>query len=200
MVSQVLLTVEPSGNGTGGPSLPARARRGRLKVRWLVPGLVLALFLSSTAKLFIWPAENAVQGLHADAVVVLNGPGPRWQVALELAKEHAAPVILVSVASVQWNCPPDNLPGVQIECFRPDPLDTRGEARFAASQAQAHGWHSLIVVASTPQATRARLRLERCFAGQVFLVAAKPAITTWAFDVAYEWGALVKALVLQPGC
>jgi hypothetical protein len=195
-----LLTVEPSGSRTGGPSSRAPARRRRPKLRWAVVGLVLALFLSLTAKLFVWPAQNAVEGLHADAVVVLNGAGPRWQVALELAKEHAAPVMLVSVASVQWNCPPDDLPGVQIECFRPNPLDTRGEARFAASQAQAHGWHSLIVVASVAQATRARLRVKRCFAGQVYLVTAKPGVASWAYDVAYEWGALVKALVVQPGC
>jgi hypothetical protein len=169
-------------------------------VRWVVAGLVVALFLSLSAKLFVLPAQNAVQGLHADAVVVLNGPGPRWQVALELAREHAAPVMLVSVASVQYNCPPDDLPGVQVECFRPDPLDTRGEARFAASQARAHGWHSLILVTSVAQATRARLRVKRCFGGQVYVVEAKPAFAAWPYEVAYEWGALAKALVWQPGC
>jgi len=169
-------------------------------VRWAVAGLVVALFVSLTGKLFIWPAQNAVQGLHADAVVVLNGPGPRWQVVLELAREHAAPVILVSVASVQWNCPPDNLPGAQVECFRPDPDDTRGEARFAASTASANGWHSLIVVSSVPQATRARLRFKRCFSGTVYVVPAKPDLGTWAYEVVYEWGALAKALVWQRGC
>lgn len=169
-------------------------------MRWAVAGLVVALFVSLSAKLFIWPAQDAVQGLHADAVVVLNGKGPRWQVALALAREHAAPVMLVSVASVQWNCPPDKLPGVQVECFRPDPLDTRGEARFAASQARAHGWHSLIVVTSVPQATRARLRVKRCFGGQVYVVTAEPSLATWAYEVLYEWGALAKALVWQPGC
>jgi hypothetical protein len=200
VVGQVSLTVESSGQGTGGPASPARDRGRRPKVRWVVAGLVVALFLSLSAKLFVLPAQNAVQGLHADAVVVLNGPGPRWQVALELAREHAAPVMLVSVASVQYNCPPDDLPGVQVECFRPDPLDTRGEARFAASQARAHGWHSLILVTSVAQATRARLRVKRCFGGQVYVVAAKPAFAAWPYEVAYEWGALAKALVWQPGC
>lgn len=200
VVGQVSLTVESSGQGTGGPASPARDRGRRPKVRWVVAGLVVALFLSLSAKLFVLPAQNAVQGLHADAVVVLNGPGPRWQVALELAREHAAPVMLVSVASVQYNCRPDDLPGVQVECFRPDPLDTRGEARFAASQARAHGWHSLILVTSVAQATRARLRVKRCFGGQVYVVAAKPAFAAWPYEVAYEWGALAKALVWQPGC
>jgi uncharacterized SAM-binding protein YcdF (DUF218 family) len=200
VAGQVLLTVEPSGRGTGVLSSRARARGRRPKVCWVVAGLVVALLLSLSARLFVWPAQNAVQGLHADAVVVFNGSGPRWQVALELAREHAAPVMLVSVASVQWNCPPDNLPGVQVECFRPDPLDTRGEARFAASEAHAHGWHSLIVVTSVAQATRARVRVRRCFGGQVYVVVAKPAFGTWAYEVAYEWGALAKALVLQPGC
>jgi uncharacterized SAM-binding protein YcdF (DUF218 family) len=169
-------------------------------VSWMVAAALVLLFVSLSAKLFVWPAQNAAKGVHADAVVVLGGLGPRWQVALELAKEHAAPFILVSVPSVQWNCPRNDLPGVQIECFRPDPDDTRGEARFAASTARANGWHSLIVVTSVPQATRARLRFKRCFGGTVYVVPARPDLGTWAYEVAYEWGALAKALVWQRGC
>jgi uncharacterized SAM-binding protein YcdF (DUF218 family) len=159
-----------------------------------------ALFLSLSAKLFVWPAQNALQGTHADAIVVLGGPGPRWQVAVELAEEHAAPVMLVSVASTRWNCPGTDLAGVKIECFRPDPFSTMGEARFAASQARANGWHSLIVVSSTPQATRARLRVKRCFDGSVYVVTARPRLRDWPGEVIYEWGALIKALAWQTSC
>ncbi len=162
--------------------------------------MVVALFLSLSAKLFVWPAQNALQGAHADAIVVLGGPGPRWQVAVELVKEHAAPIMLISVASPRWNCPGTDLGGVRIECFRPDPFSTMGEARFVASQARAHGWHSLIVVTSTPQATRARLRVKRCFDGSVYVVAAKPSLRGGAAEVIYEWGALIKALVWQTKC
>jgi uncharacterized SAM-binding protein YcdF (DUF218 family) len=165
-----------------------------------VVAAVVALFLSLSAKLFVWPAQNALQGAHADAIVVLGGPGPRWQVAVELAKEHAAPIMLVSVASTRWNCPGTDLAGVRIECFRPDPFSTMGEARFVASQARAHGWHSLIVVSSTPQATRARLRVKRCFDGSVYVVTASPRLRGWPAEVIYEWGALIKALVWQTTC
>ena len=78
----------------------------------------------------------------------MGGPGPRLQVALELAKEHAAPVMLVSVASVRWNCPNFDVPGIGVECFRPEPFGTRGEARYASSQVRLDGWHSPIVVSS----------------------------------------------------
>jgi len=162
--------------------------------------VVVLLWLALSAKLFVWPAHDPVEGAHADAVVVLNFPGPRWQVAQELARERAAPVMLVSVASVEWNCPQESFPGVRLECFRPDPLSTRGEARYAAEQAREHGWHSLIVVTSLAQATRARVRVERCFAGSLQVVVVRPSPVALAYDVFYEWGALVKALIWQRGC
>ncbi len=137
---------------------------------------------------------------HADAVVVLNFSGPRWQLVQELGQEKAAPVMLVSVASVEWNCPRFSFPGVRLECFRPDPLSTMGEARYAAAQARQHGWHSLILVTSLPQATRARVRAKRCFGGSVKVVVARPSLPTLAYDVVYEWGALAKALIWQRGC
>jgi len=67
----------------GGATIKTR-RRG-----WRRAGAVLAvlalLWVALSAKLFIWPAHDPVQGAHADAVVVLNFSGPRWQVAEELA-------------------------------------------------------------------------------------------------------------------
>ena len=164
---------EPSYGGT------VRGQKGA-RIFLAVVAVVAALFLSLSATLFVWPAQNALHGAHADAIVVLGGPGPRWQVAVELAKEHAAPLMLVSVASPRWNCPGTDLPGVRIECFRPDPFSTMGEARFVARQARANGWHSLIVVSSTPQVTRARLRVKRCFDGSVYVVAARPRLTRLA--------------------
>ena len=63
------------------------------------------------------------------------------------------------------------------------------------------GWRRIIVVAQTTQATRARLRISRCYPGQVLEVAIAPqGIGEWLYQLAYEWGALFKALVLQRGC
>jgi hypothetical protein len=175
----------------------------RLRHRQLVRTaavLVLALWGSLSAVLFVWPSLDPIKGVRADAILVMGGPGPRLQVALKLAKEHAAPVMLLSVASVRWNCPHFEFPGVRVECFTPAPFSTQGEARYAASQARLRGWHSLIVVSSVPQSTRARLRVKRCFDGTVKVVAARPSLANWAYGVIYEWGALAKALVWQRSC
>jgi hypothetical protein len=175
----------------------------RLRHRGLLRGagvLALALWGSLSAVLFVWPSLDPIKGVRADAILVMGGPGPRLQVALKLAKEHAAPVMLVSVASERWNCPDLGVPGVRVECFRPDPFSTQGEARYAGEQARLHDWQSLIVVSSVPQATRARLRVRRCFPGSVKVVAARPSIATWAYGVIYEWGALAKALLWQRSC
>jgi uncharacterized SAM-binding protein YcdF (DUF218 family) len=174
-------------------------RRGWRRAGAVVAVLVL-LWVGISAKLFIWPARDPVAGAHADAVVVLNFSGPRWQVAEALARERAAPVMLVSVASVEWNCPRVSFPGVRLQCFRPNPFSTMGEARYAAQQARQHDWHSLILVTSLPQATRARVRVERCFSGSVQVVVARPPLPTFAYDVVYEWGALAKALIWQRSC
>jgi hypothetical protein len=166
-----------------------------------VVAVTLALvFVSLTGRLFVWPARVPVSQAHGDAIVVLNGPDPRWQVALRLAREHAAPVLLLSVSSVRWNCPSWHEPGVKLVCFTPVPATTQGEARFAGAEARRHGWRSLIVVSSRPQDTRARLRVGRCFRGNVEVVTADPSALEWPYQVLYEWGALFKALVLQRSC
>jgi len=62
-------------------------------------------------------------------------------------------------------------------------------------------WHRVIVVMPTTQATRARLRIGRCYPGQVLEVGVQPAgFWAWVRGIVYEWGALAKALVLQPSC
>ena len=151
-------------------------------------------------RLFVLPALSPLDGIHADALVVLGGTGPRLELALQLEHDRAAPVMLVSVASVLYNCPDLDLPGVQVECFRPDPFSTQGEARYVGQQGRLHGWRSIIVVSSVPQATRARLRVKRCFRGDVLVVGARPPATQWAYGVVYEWGALAKALFWQTSC
>jgi hypothetical protein len=55
-------------------------------------------------------------------------------------------------------------------------------------------------VASRPQATRARLLVERCFAGQVYIATGPLAVYAWPYQLAYGWGALLKALVWYRTC
>ena len=62
-------------------------------------------------------------------------------------------------------------------------------------------WHQIIVVMRTTQATRARLRIGRCYPGRVLEVGVTPSgLWDWVHGIIYEWGALVKALVLQRSC
>ncbi len=150
--------------------------------------------------LFVWPPTN--QPRRVDAILSFNGPAEatREALAIGLAKEGYAPVLLFSrggFASVT-SCP--KVPGISVVCFVDTANNTRGEARFAARYAQQHGWHSLMIVPGRPQATRARLLLGRCFAGTIVVVPAAEPLDRFPFDVVHEWGGLVDALLFERGC
>ncbi len=89
---------------------------------------------------------------------------------------------------------------MRVVCFRADPLDTRGEAEYVGRLAARRGWDRLIVVPERSQATRARLLFERCTKAHLRIVAVSDPPSHLFFDVAYEWGALAKALVLHRSC
>ncbi len=80
-------------------------------------------------------------------------------------------------------------------------MTTQGEARAIGHLATVHHWDRVIVVMPTTQATRARLRIGRCYPGQVLEVGVPaPGFWAWVRGIVYEWPALIKALVLQPTC
>lgn len=134
---------------------------------------------------------------------MLNGPGNRLDTALKLAWAHRAPVVVISQSSPFWGhgsiCAP-KIPGVRIICFDPNPATTRGEAEFAARLAERDHWHSIAIVTTAPQNTRARLRVRRCFKGNVYVVNAPLTTYEWPAEIVYEWAATMKALLLQPSC
>jgi len=181
---------------TAGPGRPRRRR-----FLFAVAALLLAVFCAATARLFMWPER----GLPArvDAIVMLNGPGDRLRTALGLAWAHRAPVAAISRGSPQWarggNCAPQ-IPGVRVICFSPDPATTQGEAEFAGRLARRYRWHSIVLVTTRPQDTRARLRMERCFPGSIYVMTAPLRAYDWPYALAYEWGATIKALLLQRSC
>jgi hypothetical protein len=152
-----------------------------------------------TGRLFVWPAQG--MPARADAIIMLNAPGNTLPVALRLARQHRARYLVISqgTPASHYACPRP-VPQVTLICFHPSPATTQGEAEFAGRQARLHHWRSLVVVAITPQDSRARLRVERCFGGQVYVVTAPIRLRNWPYAIAYEWGALVKALVLQRSC
>ena len=181
-------------------SLPGRRRLSR---RWrvvLTAALVLFLaFAVATAELLVRPAQGAPG--QVSAIVLLAGPGDRIPVALDLADSHRAPVLVVSQGYEGYGAPcPPRPSEVTLICFDPDPPTTRGEAEYIRRLARQHHWTSVVVVTSRPQATRARLLVERCFAGQVYIATGPLPLHAWPYQLAYGWAALLKALVWYRAC
>ncbi len=191
------------GDGRGQAGNPAAVgdRRPRRRARRLVTAAlaVLALFGAATAWLIVWPAQG--MPAHVSAIVMLAGPGDRLPAALRLARAHRAPMLVVSRGHDGYGGPcPARPPGVTLICFEPDPATTQGESEAVGRLARRYHWESVVLVTTRAQDTRARIRASRCFHGPVYVVAVSQPWSAWPYQIAYEWGALVKALVLQRAC
>jgi uncharacterized SAM-binding protein YcdF (DUF218 family) len=163
--------------------------------------LAFGAFGAATARLFIWPAQG--MPAHVDAIVMMNGSGDRLETALDLAWQHRADFVVIARGSQYRGrgsvCAP-HIPRVTSICFDPSPATTRGEAEFAGRLARTYHWKSVALVSIAPQDSRARLRMERCYSGPVYVVTTPLALSAWPYQIAYEWGAFIKALVFQQGC
>ena len=184
------------------PSGPAvrPPRRARWLRRALIAAAALVLLLAGlTARLFVWP-PTGMPG-RVDAILMLNTPDDPLPVALQLARQHRARYLVVSQGTVasHYSCPAP-VPGVKLICFHPSPATTQGEAEFAGRLASKYHWHSVVIVTIVPQDFRARLRLERCFGGQVYVMTGSLPLRSWPYQIAYEWGATIKALTVQRSC
>ena len=183
------------------PAELRRHRRGRRRYVVVALLVILAGFGVTTARLFVWPQQG--MPFRVDAIVMLNGQGNRLHTAEELAWAHRAPTIVIARGSHYWGhgsiCAP-KINGVRFICFDPSPSTTRGEAEFTGRLAKRYGWHSIALVATAPQDTRARLRVGRCFAGKIYVVNAPLPASQWPGAIAYEWAATIKALFLQRSC
>jgi uncharacterized SAM-binding protein YcdF (DUF218 family) len=163
--------------------------------------IALAAFCAVSGRLFVWPAQG--MPARVDAIAVLGGPGNRLAKGLELAHQGRAPVLIVSEglpdpvpASV---CKPHGV-AYRVICFQPYPGTTQGEAQFVGRLAKQYHWHSVALVTTPDQDTRARIRFGRCVTGDVYVVTTPLAASQWPHAIAYQWGALFKALVLQRSC
>jgi uncharacterized SAM-binding protein YcdF (DUF218 family) len=187
----------------GRPATGARRPSGRRRI--VVAAAALLLLMAglgvTTARWFVWPSRG--MPARVDAIVMLDGPGDRLHTTLTLAWAHRAPVVVISRGSRYWGhgsvCAPQ-IPRVKVICFTPQPATTRGEAEFAGRLARRYHWRSIALVTIAPQATRARLRVQRCFPGRIYAVTAPLPAYQWPYEIAYEWGATVKALLLQRSC
>ena len=161
--------------------------------------VALVIFCAVTAKLFIWPASG--MPARVGAIFMMAGPGDRLAEAVRLAREHRAPFLVVSRGHDGYGGPcPAPVPGVRLICFDPNPATTRGEAEVAGRLARKYHWRSVALVTNTAQDTRARVRVQRCFAGPVYVVTVGVPWRSWPEQIGYEWAATLKMYLLQPGC
>ncbi len=191
--------MSPDQPGTGRPRAARRARWRRIVAVALTP--VLLAFGTVTARVFVWPPLAPLPA-HADAIVELAGPGDRDRVALALARQHRAGYVVQSTMAsdaLSDTCLPP-VAGVTVLCFHPDPGTTQGEAESIRQLAAVYGWRSIILVTSPDQAWRAHLRVRRCFDGPVYVATTPLPLLDWPAQIVYQWGATMKALVLQRSC
>lgn len=179
-------------------SAPSRRRR-RIRRALAALAAVIVVFCLITARLFVWPTSG--MSVHVSAVVMLAGPGDRLPVALGLARQHRAPVLVVSRGNQGYGgpCPPP-VPGVTLICFEPDPATTQGEAKALGRMARQFHWRSVVLVTTRTQDTRARIITERCFGGSTYVVTAPLPLSEWPYEIAYGWGALFKAVFVVRSC
>ena len=88
----------------------------------------------------------------------------------------------------------------KVICFQPDPGTTQGEAEFVGRLAKQYGWRSVALVTTPDQDARAGIRVGRCFAGHIYVVTTPLPASKWPYEIAYQWAALFKAVVLQRSC
>jgi uncharacterized SAM-binding protein YcdF (DUF218 family) len=177
---------------------PRRRRRRWLRIAVLI---VVLLFGGVTARVFMWPDLDPLPD-RADAIIELAGPGFRDDAALLLARDHRAPVLVQSTVESEAGtnrCLPP-VPGVTIMCFHADPLTTRGEARAIGELAARHNWKSVIIVTTPDHAWRAKLRVSRCFPGQVYVSTTPLPTVDWFFQIPYQWAASARALIFERAC
>lgn len=126
---------------------------------------------------------------RADAIVVLGGRPNRLPVALQLWHEGVAPTLVV------FN--EDGRGDDEHLYFRPDPYNTRGEARVTARLAREHGWRSIVLVTSSYHLPRARMIFRRAFDGEIVAAGAPPTLWRLPYDLASEIAKTVFALTLR---
>lgn len=185
----------------GNQESPRRRRRSRWRIVAITFVCLVIAFAAMTIRLFIEPAQGAPS--QASAIVMLEGPeAARLGVAVSLAEEHRAPTLVVSQGKDGYGgtCP-SAIQGVKIICFDPNPPNTRGEVEFASKLAKKYQWTSVILVTTREQDTRGRMLMSLCFNGPIYgETVSLGGVRSTVHTVAYEWGALIKALILYHSC
>ena len=93
-----------------------RTRRRYLRAAAMGAALSVVALSAVTVRVFVWPDLPPLPE-RADAIIELAGPGDRYRdrVALDLAREQRAPVLIQSTLPDDTSCLPP-VAGVRIEC------------------------------------------------------------------------------------
>ena len=187
-----------------GHANPSGRRRRRMWLALLVICVLAAGWVALGWKVYRHPQTDPLR--HADAIVVLGGtPYERFDLGLKLAQQGYAPYLLISQSTGANDRKMDKYCHghftFTVKCFIPDPWTTEGEAQEIRADAGRYGWHHIIVITFTPHVSRARYIVEKCFDGQITMVAspAPSGFFFWTWMFVRQSGSYVKAF-LTPGC
>ena len=181
------------------PRRKPRSWRRRARRFLIVFVVLLAVFCTATARLYIWPTTG--MPARVDAIVVPGGPGQRVRAAERLAGQGRARYLVIS----QGQYVPPDLCGTHIDtalviCFQPSPATTQGEAEAAARLAEQYDWHSIVLLTTPDQTWRAELRFRRCYSGSIYGVTTPLPLSMWPLQIAYQWAATAKAELVNRSC
>ncbi|UKA48929.1 YdcF family protein [Arthrobacter sp. FW305-123] len=177
------------------------------KLAWTLVTSVLAalLWLIAAFQLFHNPPRATPQ--TTDAIVVLGGmSSERLPVGLALREQLGIKDLVVVTTGLPANAGSDEFceahDGVaHIDCFRPDPLNTRGEGSRLRDLAAERGWESVTVVTSDYHVQRAGTLMRQCIGADVYMVGTEPELSPggWLWRFMVETGGLLDVWI-RPEC
>ncbi|SEI42164.1 DUF218 domain-containing protein [Arthrobacter sp. yr096] len=169
--------------------------------------LAVLLWLIAAFQFFYNPPQATPH--RTDAIVVLGGMSKeRLPVALELQENLDIPVLVVSTTGLAGNVEGDALcqenageGDPDLVCFRPSPLNTRGEAEALRGLIADHGWKSVTVVTSEYHLMRAGTLIGQCTSAEVQMVGSQPDLSAgaWMDRLVVETGGLID-IWMRPEC
>lgn len=174
----------------------ARTSGKRRKVAVAVLGIV-AVSIVAGWEPYVSPRVD--EPSRADAIVVLGGAHDgREEFGLELAEKGFAPQVVFSnpygrkgVGSYgDTEYMSDLCNGTYdftVTCFVPDPSTTRGEGREIRRLAEEQNWKHVLVVTFRPHVSRSRYILDKCWDGDLTVLASPTELPWWAWTWQYVY-------------
>ncbi|MGB7361805.1 MAG: YdcF family protein [Rhodococcus sp. (in: high G+C Gram-positive bacteria)] len=173
-------------------------RRSRRRKRI---GLGLVGFVAAAAAIGWEPyvSPQMEQPSQADAIVVLGGDHDgREEYALGLAEQGYAPQVVFSDPYTGRGVGPysdgeymtnlcNGTYDFTVTCFVPDPSTTRGEGREIRALAEEQNWQHVLVVTFRPHVSRSRYILNKCWDGNMTVLASPTEIPWWAWTWQYVY-------------